>query len=48
MQLSQKIPDPKQQPEESVVLKELTEATRIVGEKTLWAIAQYTTRGRKG
>jgi hypothetical protein len=36
MQLSQKIPDPKQQPaEESIVLKERTEAPRIIGEKTL-------------
>ena len=48
MQLSQKIPDPKQQPEESVGLKELTEATRLVGEKTLWAITQYTRLRRKG
>jgi hypothetical protein len=48
MQLSQNIPDPKQQPEESVGLKELTEATRLVGEKTLWAITQYTRLRRKG
>lgn len=48
MQLSQKIPDPKQQPQEGLVLKELTQATRIVGEKALWAIAEYASPRRKG